>query len=454
MKRWTRRDLLAGAATAPWLTRAAFADDKKKSAAPRPNVVLIVAEDLPATALGCYGNREMKTPNLDALAQAGTMVTTAITGSGAPLPGLASLLTGRTPLQLGMGQDAAPSSGLAQESMVSDALSPAGYKCGFVGSWGLSAETKLGHGFGYSVVVDPSVQGYDNPTLLVNGERKTADGYLPSLITEHASAFIDQQAKGTPFFLVVSHRSVRPPYEGHPQKFVDLYAGTPFVEQRIEPAAQKAAEGKELLSDTVASLRKYAAGLSALDFEVGTLRKKLATKGFVDNTAIIFTSTNGMMLGQHGLWGSARGSETISGYEGVVRVPMIWNWPGEVPVQSARPEVLSHYDLLPTLAEICGANLPGKALCGRNVSKIIQNEPLGKKERWHDLVFSQFGSADLIRDNRYKLILRNNGEGPNEMFDLRSDPRELVNQYENPQYVTVRDEMAAAIRTWREKYPA
>jgi hypothetical protein len=75
-----------------------------------------------------------------------------------------------------------------------------------------------------------------------------------------------------------------------------------------------------------------------------------------------------------------------------------------------------------------------------------------KKEPWRNLVFAHLRNTEMVRDNRFKLVLRNGGKGPNELFDLRNDAREKVNQYPNPQFVTVRDRLAGDLKTWRQKY--
>jgi arylsulfatase A-like enzyme len=139
-------------------------------------------------------------------------------------------------------------------------------------------------------------------------------------------------------------------------------------------------------------------------------------------------------------------------YEEVVKVPMIWSWPGRVPVQASRSELVSFYDVMPTLCEATGTNLPDRNLCGRSFLPIVEGRLPNKKQPWPNLIFGHLRNTDMARDNRYKLVSRNDGTGPGELYDEIADPREKVNQYANPQFVTVRDRLASQLARWKQKY--
>jgi arylsulfatase A-like enzyme len=140
-------------------------------------------------------------------------------------------------------------------------------------------------------------------------------------------------------------------------------------------------------------------------------------------------------------------------YEEVMQVPMIWIWPGRVPVEGVRPELVSFYDVFPSLCEATGASLPaGRNYCGRSYLPLAQGRPLPKKAPWRTTVFGHFRNTEMARDSRYKIVIRNQGAGPNELFDLRLDPGEKNNQYENPQYVNVRDNLRRSLDGWRKQY--
>ncbi len=350
----------------------------------------------------------------------------------AAAPSRATLLTGRVPRQHGI-QDAAVPASFGKELLLSDLLTQAGYNCGYTGTWGLGDDAKLQHGFRSW----HTVQGKD---------------YQPDVVTRAAVQFLEEQKAGQPFFLVASHLSPHAPYDSSPQKYRDLYAKTSFTTAGWLPAAPNAAEGKEYLNDTVGSLRRCAAAVSALDDHIPALTGVLDKKGLRDQTLVIFTAASGLLGGRHGLWDAGRGSNPINMYTEAIETPMIWNWPGTVPVEGSRTELVSSYDLFPSLCEVARVGAPAKLnLCGRSYAAVAMNRPLPRKQPWRNLVFGSYEGTEMARDLRFKVVIRGNGAGPNELYDLRKDPQERVNQYANAEYLTVRNSLSESLRQWREK---
>ncbi len=400
-----------------------------------PNIVLIVADDLAAWMLGCYGNREIRTPNIDLLARAGTRFQTNLVYTPAGSASRATLFTGRLPRQHGI-QDvltAEPPPSFEKEVMISDLLSGAGYNCGYAGKWDMGNDAKPQHGFKYwRTMLPPEHKG--------------------DAITASALEFLDAQQAGQPFFLTVSHVNPQPPYEGLASKYYDMYAAVQFETIGWEPAAANALRGKEMLRDVVGNLRKAAASITALDDQIQPLLAKLEQRGLRDNTVIILTSDNGGLLGRHGLWSDGHASDPVNMYDEVVATPMIWNWRGRSPVEAVRPELITSCDFLPTICEIAGAPVPERGLHGRSYLPAVLNQPFPKKQPWRNLAFGELRNTAMVRNTRYKLVLRNQGAGPNELYDLRVDPREKVNQYSNPSFVSVRDQLTAEIAGWEKKF--
>ncbi|MGE5488445.1 MAG: sulfatase [bacterium] len=445
----TRRQLIALSAAAPVLAQ--------RKSAPPPNIVLIVARDLGAWMLGCYGNKEIRTPNIDFLARTGTRFLNHSVCAPAASAGFATLLTGRAPRQHGIagnlgegGQKEIPAQ-FANEVTISGALSARGYNCGLVGVWGLGDDRAPGHSFKFWHTMTGG--GYNDPSISRNGDITTERGYAPELFTRAAVDFIGRQKEGQPFFLLVSHLNARPPYDGHPQKYYDMYASTTFNTSGWEPAAANASGGREYLRDIIGNLRRAAAGVAALDDQIPPLLEALDKAKLRDNTLIVFTSTNGVLLGRHGLWGDGTASFPDNMYEEVMVAPLIWNWFGKVPPEAERPELVSAYDLLPSLCEAAGAPAPsGRNLCGASYMQLAANRPLPRGGEWRNRAFGQIGDAEMARDGRYKLVLRRGGQGPNELFDLRADPSERTNQYDNPEYVSVKDRLTAELAAWRNQH--
>jgi arylsulfatase A-like enzyme len=112
----------------------------------------------------------------------------------------------------------------------------------------------------------------------------------------------------------------------------------------------------------------------------------------------------------------------------------------------------SAFDLVPTLCDLTPAALPSQDLPGRSYLLLVQGKLLPKKQPWRSTAFLTSDNAGVARDDRYKLVLRNDGKGPNELFDLRADATERVNQFDNPQFLTVKTQLSGELNRWRQKY--
>ena len=378
----------------------------KKEAPPRPNVVFIMVDELPGWMLGAYGNKEVRTPNIDRLSLTGTRFQKHFAVSPEPLLGSATLLTGRTPMQIG------DAGGLAGPDIsVERVLSGAGY---------------VNH---------------------------AAEGASAEEATSAAIKFLDQQAAGKNFLLTVRY-SLRAPYEGVPQKFTDVYASQPFESYAADKPAPNAAEGREMLGSVVPSLRKAAAAISYVDDQIGAVLAKLSQKQLADGTMVVFTSTCGACFGRHGLWGSGLGSNPPNMFDEVVNTPMIWTWPTRIPPQGVQVELVSAYDFLPTLCDFAGVEPPARNLCGRSYLLLATGKKMPKKQPWRTIVCAHLRNTDMAREERFKVVLRDGAKGPNELYDLTTDRVERVNQYEAPEYTDVKNRLSAEITKWKGKYSA
>jgi len=355
-----RRHFLFGSLAAPVL-----AATKKQPVVQHPNIVLIVAEDLGAYMLGCYGNAEVHTPNIDRLALTGVRFSSRF--SCAPV------------------------------AADQRAFAKAGYNCS------------------------------------------------RSVSAAQVGEFLDAQGPAKPFFLAIawpSPNSVEPP-----QKNLDLYAKTGFETIGWDSGAPNATH-REMLRNIPVNLRKYAAALTTLDDQIPALVAKLQQRGVWDNTVVVFTSNGGYLLGRHGLWGDATASDPPNLYEEVVRTPLIWAWPSRFPPQTLRNDVVNSYDLMPALCELAGVAPPA----GSHVPSFltfVYGRRMGKKQTWPDLAFGRIGVAEMARNDRYKLILRNEGKGASELYDETTDPKEQINLVDTPKYLNMRERLASQLATWR-----
>jgi arylsulfatase A-like enzyme len=348
--------------------------------------------------LGAYGNKQVYTPSLNRLAQTGIRFFNHFSCAPDPVAGRATLLTGRTPMQIG------PSGAVSASDITLDKLLAAnGYTC------------------------------------------QEAASSIDAL------AFLDHQSADKPFFLQVNFRGVLPPYDPA-KKYLDRYLADPFDGYAPERPAANAAVGKEYLSAILPNVRKAAAVVTAMDDEIGTILAKLHERQLFSNTLIVFTSACGALLGRHGLWDASDASNPPNMYDEAVSTPIFWSWLGHIPALAVRPELISAYDFLPTICGLLSVPVPQRNLCGRSYAALTTGKPLPKKQPWRLILCASHGNTDMGREERYKLILRDNTAGPNELYDLSLDPGESVDRFPDEHYLTIHQELADAISAWKLKY--
>ena len=382
----------------------AFAAPKKSAG---PGIVLILVDNLPRWMLGCYGGKEVSTPNINYLAQTGARMVNHIAAIPASAQNRASLLTGRTALQL-RGAVTIPEA----EVTLPKILANLGYTC-------------------------HSVEG------------SAAD------VVAGSTKFLAGQTAEKPFFLEAWIRDLVPPYAGVAKKYHDMYAAAMFESCfPSPPPASNARVGKEMLGDLLASLRMVAAAITSLDEQVAALTAALRQRQMLDQILVVFASTCGALYGRHGLWDSGAASDPVNMFEESVATPMVWRWPARIPPQTTRPEWVGACDLLPTVCELAGAAVPKRNLSGRSYYPLILGNTLPKKRAWSSIKFSHMDDTDMVRDTRYKLILRGGGKGPNEFYDIEIDPREATDGYEDGRFASIRPALAEEISKWKQSYSA
>ena len=425
-------------------------------AAEKPNVVVVLADDLGWADLGCYGSKYHRTPNLDKLAAGGVRFTQAYAACSVCSPTRAALLTGRHPVRTGItdwlpGRADGPAQRLLRpklpgelplaEVTLAEAMKAAGYATAHVGKWHLG-----GPGFG------PNAQGFDvsiggdqagsprsyfapyaNKAGTMPGlERATAGEYLTDRLGMEAEAFIAANA-AKPFFLYLAHYAPHIPLKAKPE-VIAKYDAKP------KPGQQSNAT--------------YAAMLESLDDSIGRIVAKLDELKLREKTLIVFTSDNGGLCILEGQPAPATINAPLREgkgylYEGGLRVPLIVNGPGVKPAISDVPCV-SH-DLFPTLAELCGFAPPAEP-DGVSLAGVLRGEAAPKRESlyWHYPHYSnQMGRpGGAVRRGDWKLI-EFYETGRRELFDLKADFRESRNLADaKPEMVKqLGDELAA----WRTR---
>ncbi|SEF16777.1 sulfatase-like hydrolase/transferase [Jiangella alba] len=413
----------------------------------RPNLVVVTADDLAIWAVGCYGNAEIRTPHIDALARGGTRFTEFYCTSPVCSPSRASLLTGRIPsahgvhdwIRGGNGHDEPGIGYLDGLTSYPRLLADAGYTCGISGKWHLGDSPVPQQGYQHWFVHPSGGGRYHDAVMYRDGRRVDTEGYLTDVITDDATGFLRARAgDGSPFLLNVNYTAPHSPWvDQHPPDLVDSYADCafescpqetrhPWIEQHpieLDNTEQNAdpARGPVTVRD---HLQGYFAAVTALDQGVGRIVAELRALGLEERTLLLVTSDNGFNCGHHGIWGKGNATFPQNMYDSSVKVPMIASMPGRVPVGEV-DAMLSGYDLLPTLLEVARlAERMPSGLPGHSFAAELTGRPAGADRPV--VVYDEFGPTRMIRTRNTKYVHRY-PYGPHELYDLVRDPDERIN---------------------------
>lgn len=418
-------------------------------AAPPPNIILILADDLGFGELGCYGQKLIATPHLDRMAAEGMRFTQFYAGSTVCAPSRSVLMTGQHTGHTRVRGNAGPDRPAAQTLLAEDVtmaklLHGAGYRTGLVGKWGLGLIDEPG---------EPRRQGFDTyfgflsqthahnhfpnflwrdgvkvplPNDLVQvgpvegvGYALKKLAYAGDLFAQEAKAFVTQNAD-RPFFLYLSvivphanNERARALGDGHEAPDHGIYADKPW------PPTFKA----------------HAAMITRLDAQIGELLAMLKAQGLDERTLVIFTSDNG----PHQEAGPDYNPQffevcgPFSGLkrtlnEGGIRVPMIARWPGHVPAGQVSGQVGYFGDFLATFADLAGAPTPTSAQDSVSLAPTLLARGAQSRHEYLYWEFHEEGiSQAVLLDGRWKGIRNKAVDTPIRLFDLNTDPAEQDN---------------------------
>jgi arylsulfatase A-like enzyme len=430
------------------------------------NIILFLTDDHAQWALGCNGNTELRTPNLDYLSDSGVNMLNAFTPVPVCSPARACLLTGRLASQHGL-HDYLKSSDpqvkitawLKDETTLAQILSDAGYQTGLSGKWHLGDDIEPQPGFDYwfCTGIEYPIYHQGPHTFRENGEPVRIGGQITQPITEHALKFL-RNLKEAPFFLVIGHYATHSPWSGHPERLVESYRDCsfadipddtmyPFGRQNLESTDETRNQPKEAKA-------QYYAAVTQIDEGVGRVIDELDALGLRDDTLIVYTSDHGLNCGHHGIWGKGNGTLPLNMVEESIRVPLIFNHPGTLYGRQLRKEFVDHTDVFQTLLDYAGIALSEeskdeKSYPGRSFLPLLVNESFDSG--WRTDQFCEYGNVRMVRTPTHKLV-RRHPDGPNELFDLQTDPRELVNLYSLPEQGDLVAHMTEKIDRFFAKY--
>jgi arylsulfatase A-like enzyme len=395
--------------------------------AEKPNVVYIMSDELAYFELGYTGSTLIQTPNIDRLAAEGIEFTQALAGCSVCAPLRGTLMTGKHMGHSSVRKNDGGTPLRAEEQTIGSILRAEGYATGGFGKWGCGGRDSTGvpedHGFDTFVGYYDQVHAHSfyPPYILENSEElvlpgnsggRSGETYSHYVIMDRAYEFIRENAD-QPFFCYLP---ITPPHGMY-----DIPEEDPAVALYTD-------------EDWSQDVKNYAAMVSMVDRQVGEVVDLLEELDIADNTIVFFGGDNGgydrFRSDEHpdGFFGPnlnpATGIKFRGGkgnlYEGGLRIPMLAYWPGQIESGRKSDLVWYHPDVMPTIAELCGATSPDDTDGISFLPEILGKEAVGRSQESHEFLYWEYGGQRAVRMGAWKAILpRQNGEW--ELYDLDVD---------------------------------
>ncbi|WP_372806782.1 sulfatase [Pontiella sp.] len=427
MKTLSRQQFLktaSAAIPAALVARPAFSAPK---AGRRPNIVFIFADQMRAQAMGCMGNKEIITPNLDRLAKDGLLVTNAISAQPVCTPYRSHLMTGRYGHSTGVIHNdlRMPDN----ETVIGELMKQQGYATGYIGKWHLAGnrdnpvDAKSRRGWDFWAVRNCSHQ-HSTPQYWLNDatEPVKVSGWEPDVQTDLAMEFIKKN-KQAPFCLFLSFGPPHNPYKA-PEEYTAMYSDKKLTARPNVPGGK------------TTNLLQYYAMTTSLDVCVGRVRTALDEAGIAEDTVLVFTSDHGDMLGSQGHRLKQRP------WEESIHIPFILRYPRKVQAGQRRDWIVSSVDVMPTLLGFCGIPVPPQVQ-GIDYSATFAGE--SDEERDVAFLFNVNNGSGPgpdwrgIRTKEWSYAYHFDGDWV--MYHLKHDPYQLNNLIDDPKYAAKKKEL-------------
>ena len=427
-----------------------------------PNVVLILTDNQGAWTLGCYGNPDIRTPHIDRLAREGMLFERCYSSNAVCSPTRATLLTGLIPSQHGVhsyltagGAQMGPHaySTIAEFRSLPEILTEAGYTCGLSGKWHLGDNLNPQEAFTYWVTMPHGhTRTFYEADVIEAGKVRQEPRYLTDFWTDRGVKFIEQ-SKDKPFFLFLAYNGpyglgssmLHPARNRHADYYADKELKS-FPREKLHPWL---GSNKTLLNN-VAAMRRYAAEVSGVDDGVGRILAALEAHEIDDETLVIFTADQGLAGGQSGFWGMGDHTRPLTAFDWTTHVPLIYRHPGHIGAGQRSDILVSNYDFLPTVLDYLDLEKksPQKPpLPGHSYSRTLN----GKYDAWENTVFFEYENTRAVRTGEWKYVGRF-PDGPNELYNLKSDPGERRNLVDQPAHAAKQKELRRRLGEFFDRY--
>lgn len=432
----------------------------------RPNVVLIMTDNHGAWTLGCYGNRDIRTPNIDQLATEGTLFTRAFASNPVCSPTRATFLTGLLPSQHGVHSFLSGGNlqvgpyarcTLDQITSLPEVLSESGFACGLVGKWHLGDNLRPQEGLDDYWITMPhgGTSTFYNAPVIENGKIGNEPTYLTDLWTEHAIKFIDQQAdRDQPFFLFLAYNG---PYslgrlllqEGR-NRHAKYYADKPLTSFPRQSPHPWQWNNRDYINNPT-SIRRVATEVSGIDDGVGEVMASLKAHGLDENTIVVFVADQGWVGGHGGFFGMGDHTRPLTARDGMMQIPTIWRQPARIEAGVRSDRMITNYDFMPTLLgqlDLKDRMPESPRSPGTDYSDTLRGEA---PEAESKPIFYEFENLRCIRTSSFKYVHRH-PNGPHELFDLREDPDEFENLVESKGHQSIREKLKRQLFKFYDEY--
>ncbi|MGH8664900.1 MAG: sulfatase-like hydrolase/transferase [Burkholderiales bacterium] len=448
--------------------------------AAKPNLLVILIDDLRYDEFGAGGHPYMRTPHIDRIAHEGAIFERAFHTTPICSPNRASILSGQYASRHGIIDNVARDLASHRLPNYHLALQRLGYETAHIGKWHMGNDGKPRPGYDHWVAFDGHGR-LNDPLLNVNGKYVQHRGYVTDIMNEMAVEFVERK-HAKPWSLFFAHKAVHPDaeqaadgsfaMEGYrvAERHQDLYRDCVFPRKpnmlsaaevvKSKPAWREAFELKRseksramlaaIHSGEQEEIRLRACMMAAVDEGVGMLLEALERKGELDNTLIVFLGDNGYFFGEHGL-----GPERRFPYEEGIRAPFIARFPRRIKAGTRVRNLVLCQDIAPTLLQLAGGK-PGAQVQGQSLLPLFA----GKRAGWrHSLLVEYWAENAMpwlvgmtykcVRTERYKYIRwvnrGRNGE-LDELYDLENDPYELANLNRSRSHRGVRERLQRELR--------
>jgi len=400
-------------------------------------VLIVLADQFPAYAIGHAGDPNARTPNFDRLTRQGARFVNAISNCPVCTPYRAMLQTGRWPLSTGMiaNDVRLPES----EYTMAEAFRDAGYQTGYIGKWHLDGPARWGftppgprrQGYQFWAVNNCS-HNYTNTFYYRDTpEPVPVKGYEPIIQTNLFREFLSGRDRSKPFFLQISWGPPHPPYRLIPEEL------RIFRPDQVKPRPNMESPNLEYLAD-------FYSHIAALDTEMGRILEVLEIDKIAEETVVLFTADHGDMLGCHGRW------DKQIWYEESVNVPLLLRYPGRVPAGMTLDALVNVVDLMPTLLSLAGVRAP-RSVEGRDLSSVLAGKQADEREAALIAGYMPFARQAFhypewrgVRTRTHTYV--ETRTGPLELFDNRRDPYQLKNLMNQTASAEIQSRLASQLK--------